>query len=210
MAHSSSSTIAGSRFWGVVVAVRARLVVTRFEGNATARCHGHLLVIDGTRHGDDPEVPATRHGYVVAIGPATQERRRLRSGDLLRGNAHPVPAGVTPDTPADLFRVGTLHVVARASDMPDSSSTVRRTDSDPPRTDEPLTPLAAVEAPRRALRSGHLDDSGPCARCPYGTIVPVVRLSDPRDYRSGRWSQVPACLGPEECPHFAPYEPDRA
>ena len=28
--------------------------------------------------------------------------------------------------------------------------------------------------------------------------------TDPRNYRTGRWTQVPACLGPEDCPHFLP------
>ena len=38
---------------------------------------------------------------------------------------------------------------------------------------------------------------------PLRRCVPVVRLTDPRDYKNGRWSHVPACLGPEDCPYYA-------
>jgi hypothetical protein len=191
MAASSSV-----RFWGTVVAVRPRLTLAKFEGETTARCEGHLYVVEGTRTvGSERPVPG---GYVVAVGPATQERRAVRPGDLLRGDARPVPEG-HPDTPADLYRVGTFHVLARAGDPGASASR----EPDPPRTDPPLTPPRAEAAPRRPLDPANLSDEGPCRPCPYGTIVAVVRLSDPRDWRRGEWRQVPACLGPADCPYYA-------
>ncbi len=184
------------RFWGTVVAVRARLTLAKFEGETTARCDGHILVLEGTRTvGSERPVEGR---YSVAIGPATQERRAVRRGDLLRGNAHPVPEG-NPDTPADLYRVGTFHVVARGSEAAEAP--------DPPRTDPPLEPAQAESAPRRSLAAENLMEDGPCHTCPYGAVVPVVRLSDPRDWRRGQWRQVPACLGPLDCPYFLPPSP---
>lgn len=188
-----------TRFWGVVVAVKPRLVLTKFDGDTTAKCHGHLILLDGTRQTEGEAHPVAGR-FLVAVGPATQEQRQVRPGDLLRGDAHPVPETV-PDTPADLYRVGVLRVVARAGD-PGASAV---SPADPPRTDPPLAPHDAEAAPRRALNPILLGNDNACQVCPYGTMVPVVRLSDPRDFRTGRWSLVPACLGPEGCPHYQPY-----
>ncbi len=185
------------RFWGTVAAVKPRLVLTKFEEETTARCQGHVLTLDGTRtEGDARPVSGV---FTVALGPATQERREITRGDLLRGDAFPVPGG-TPDTLADLYRVGALRVVARAGDP----GTPPSLPSEPPRTDPPLSAPRAEQAPRRPLAAANLDTrNGPCAPCPYGVVVPVVRLSDPRDWKRGRWSHVPACLGPDDCPYYA-------
>jgi len=186
------------RTWGVVIAVKPRLVLTKFEGETAAKCHGHLLTLEGTQQAESAPRPSAGR-FTMAIGPATQEQRQIRPGDLLRGEAHPVPES-TPDTPADLYRVGILRIVARAGD-PGAAAPLP---PDPPRTDSPLTTAQAEAAPRRPLHPGNLQDGGACTSCPYGTPVPVVRLNDPRDYRSGRWSLVPACLGPEDCPYYVP------
>jgi hypothetical protein len=185
------------RFWGTVLSVKSRLVLTKWEGETTARGDGYLGLIEGmsTEEGRRSELGR----FTVAFGPATMIRRGLAVGDLLRGEAHHVP-GDAYDTPADLYRVGVLRTIARAGDP----GTGPPSEPDPPRTDSPLTPDQAAAAPRRALRPTNLRDGGPCCLCGYGVIVPVVRLSDPRDYRNGRWSQVPACLGPTNCPHYAP------
>jgi hypothetical protein len=184
------------RFWGTVLSVKPRLVLTKWESETTARGDGYLVLIEGmsTEGGNRSELGR----FTVAFGPATMVRRGLAVGDLLRGDAHRVPEG-TQDTPAELYRVGVLRTIARAGDP----GTGPLPDLDPPRTDTPLTPDQAEAAPRRPLRPSHLDTGGPCCLCGYGVIVPVVRLSDPREYRNGRWSQVPACLGPNACPHYA-------
>jgi hypothetical protein len=184
------------RFWGTVLAVKPRLVLTKWEGETTARGDGYLVVMEGmiTEDGRPPELGR----FTVAFGPATMIRRSLAVGDLLRGDAHSRPEEAQ-DTPADLYRVGVLRTIARAGDP----GTDAAPEPDPPRTDPPLTPQQAEVAPRRRLRPSHLEPSGPCYQCGYGVIVPVVQLSDPREYRNGRWSHVPACLGPADCPHYA-------
>ena len=190
------------RFWGTVVGVKPRLMLTKFEGDTSAKCHGHLLVCDGT-HGPEggPKAEQFAGRFTVALGPATQAQRSIAPGDLLRGDAHPVPAGGLPDTPADLYRVGALRVVARSGDP---GTPPRPQLPDPPRTDPPLSPEGAEAAPRRPLAPENLaSEEGVCAPCPYGVVVPVVRLSDPRDFKNGRWTQVPACLGPQDCPYYA-------
>jgi hypothetical protein len=189
------------RFWGIVIAVKPRLTLTKFEGQTTAKCHGHLLTMEGTRQSDGEARPSPGQ-FTMAIGPAVQEQRQIRPGDLLRGTAHPVPEGL-PDTLADLYRVGTVHLVARAGDP----GTAPPLPPDPPRTDRPLTPEETEKAARRPLNPANLAVDGDCFLCPYGLVVPVVRLSDPRSFRSGNWSHVPACLGPEDCPHFRPLLP---
>jgi hypothetical protein len=187
-----------------VAAVKPRLVLTKFGGDTQAKCHGHLFVMEGTHGpvgsgGDSQNAPFTGR-FTVALGPATQAQRHIGPGDLLRGDAHSVPADGVPDIPADLYRVGTLRVLARRGDP----GTPPVPSSDPPRTDPPLSPETAETAGRRALAPANLlAPDGPCAPCPYGTIVPVVRLTDPRDFRNGQWSQVPACLGPRDCPYYA-------
>lgn len=194
--------VAPIRFWGTAVAVKPRLVLTRFENQTTAKCAGHLAVCDGTRtQGADP--PAAGR-FTVALGPATQQRRSIAPGDLLRGDAFPVPFG-TPDVPADLYRVGVLRVLARVG----GAGGARLCTPDPPRTDPPLPPDRAEAAPRRALAGENLGDNGPCWFCPYGVVVPIVRLSDPRDFKGGSWRRVPACLGPADCPHYAPPMPQQ-
>ena len=189
------------RFWGIVSAVKPRLTLTKFEGETTAKCHGHLLTLEGTRQTDGEARPAPAR-FTLAIGPAVQEQRQIRSGDLLRGTAYPVPEGL-PDTLADLYRVGTIRLVARAGDPGISPAPP----PDPPRTDGPLNADEAENAPRRPLNPENLSHEGDCVSCPYGVVVPVVRLSDPRNYRTGQWSHVPACLGPEGCPHYRPLSP---
>lgn len=190
------------RFWGVVAAVKPRLTITKFDGETTAKCHGHLVALEGTRQdqGDARPVPGV---FTIAIGPAAQEKRQIQAGDLLRGDAHPVPPNL-PDTLADLYRVGTIRLLARAGD-PGGAAPVP---PDPPRTDPPLTAEGTEKAPRRPLNPANLTEGGPCVRCPYGTVVPVVRLTDPRNYRTGQWSHVPACLGPEDCPYYRPITAD--
>ena len=190
------------RFWGVVLSVKPRLVLTKFEGETHAKCAGHLVLMDGTRSADN--IPAEGSHFMIALGPAARERRSVSPGDLLRGDAHPVPTE-SQDTPADLYRVGTLRTIARQNE-PGGGATLP---DDPPRTDAPLTPDEAEAAPRRALNPDNLAETGPCYACPYGVIVPVVRLADPRDYRNGNWSKVPACLGPTDCPHFVPLQSPR-
>lgn len=184
------------RFWGTVVSVKPRLLLAKFESETTAKCDGHLVTLEGTHGAASARPEAGR--FTVALGPATQAQREIRSGDLLRGDAFPVPEGL-PDTLADLYRVGALRVVARAGDP----GTPPPSPPDPPRTDPPLTPEGAESAPRRPLHADNLRADGPCVPCPYGTVVPVVRLSDPRDWKRGKWSYIPACLGPRDCPHYA-------
>ena len=184
------------RFWGRVLSLRPRLVLTKFEGQTEVSCPGYILTIEGTlTEGSTAPVSSV---FTVAIGPATLQKRELARGDLLRGEAHRVPEGL-PDVPAELYKVGVLRQIAR-SDV--------ALLSEPPCTDPLLTPEEVVTAPRRALSQEALlaTGTGPCARCVYGVLACVVRLTDPRNYRSGRWSQVPACLGPESCPHFMPRE----
>jgi hypothetical protein len=183
------------RFWGTVMAVRPRLTLTKFEGETTAKCSGVIVAIEGqwTAEGEKPR--ACR--FSVALGTATQEKRGVAVGDLLRGEAHPVPEEAH-DTPADLYRVGVLRTIARAGDS--GAGTVPQLD--PPRTDPPLTPAQAESASRRALHPENIEADGPCANCPYAATVCVVRLTDPRDYRTGQWRRVPACLGPIDCPYY--------
>ncbi|MES2462142.1 MAG: hypothetical protein V4671_16275 [Armatimonadota bacterium] len=189
------------RFWGIAAAVKPRLTLTKFEGETTAKCHGHLVTLEGTRQADGEARPSAGT-FVVAIGPSAQEQRLICPGDLLRGTAHTVPDGL-PDTLADLYRVGTLRLVARAGDP----GTASPRPLDPPRTDRPMTSEETENAPRRPLDAANLTEDGACAPCPYGVVVPVVRLTDPRNYRTGKWSHVPACLGPIDCPHYRPYVP---
>lgn len=157
-------------------------------------CDGHYLVVAGTLTVDaaNPPVPAT---FTVAIGTKTQEGKRFAPGDLVRGNAEPVPE-TNRDVCAEWYRVRTVHVLARADDR----SLTRA--PDPPRTDAPLSSQAVVHAARRVLNPANLQTNGACETCPYGTTVAVVRLSDPRDLRRGIWSKAAACLGPADCPHY--------
>lgn len=190
------------RFWGLTLAVKPRLVLTKFEDQTTAHSAGYIALLDGTRTAADGSGPHVTGPFTVALGPAMRERRSVSPGDLLRGDAYPVPDN-HPDTPADLYRVGTLRTIAQAG-QPGGGPVP---ETDPPRTDPPPSVPETESAPRRALRPASLSEGGPCHLCPYGVVVAIVRLTDPRDYRSGRWKQVPACLGPEDCPHFIPRVP---
>lgn len=184
------------RFWGTVLAIKPRLVLSKFEGETTARCDGYTVVLEGTQTvGTQSPTPGR---FFVALGTATQIRRDIQVGDLLRGEAHPVPESAK-EVHADLYRVGVLRTIARASD-----TRTALPELDPPRTDAPLTPDATCTAPREPLHPENLAEGGDCELCPYGVVVPVVRLSDPRDYRNGHWQHIPACLGPEDCSYFRP------
>lgn len=183
------------RFWGRVTSLRPRLILSKFEGQTEASCPGYVLTLEGTLT-EGTSAPVAKR-FTLAVGPATLVKRAIQVGDLLRGDAHPVPEGL-PDTPAELYKVGVLRTIAPADGPPHA---------EPPRTDPPLAPEAVVVAPRRALAAASLlSPEGACHGCPYGVLACVVRLTDPRSYRSGRWQQVPACLGPAECPHFVPRE----
>lgn len=180
------------------MAVKPRLTLTKFEGETKARSAGYLAVLDGTRSEGNTRPVAAR--FTLALGPATQERRGVAVGDLLRGDAFPVPPeAASTDTPSDLYRIGALRTIARAGE-PGARAALP---PDPPRTDPPLNTTSAEAAPRRLLHPDHLTDDTLCALCPYGIMVPVVRLTDPRDYRTGTWKQLPACLGPTDCPYYA-------
>jgi hypothetical protein len=187
-----SSTV---RFWGRIIGIRPRVTLTKFAGETTARSAGHLLLIEGTRStGEDKPVSGR---YTVAIGPAILSQKGIAVGDLLRGDAHTIPEE-TPDVRADLYRVGVLRVIARVGQP--GAGTIPM--SDPPRTDPPLSAKDSETAPRRPLKPENLQENGTCHRCPYGTIIPVVRLTDPRNVKNGQWTYVPACLGPSSCPHY--------
>lgn len=180
------------RFWGRVLSLRPRLIVSKFEGTTEAHCPGYILTLDGTLT-EGMRAPEGKV-FTVAIGPATMQNREIQVGDLLRGDAYPVPDEL-PDTPAELYKVGVLRTIAPSEGAPSN---------DPPRTDVPLTPEHVAQAPRRALALDSLENA--CQDCSYGVIACVVRLSDPRSYRHGTWQRVPACLGPINCPHFRPRE----
>ncbi len=185
--------MATTRFWGTVTSVRARLTLAKFESETYPTSDGHYLVITGTQTtGANPTESGT---VTVAIGPKSQEEKCFAVGDLVRGDAEPVPE-TNRDVCADLYRARTVHLLARAKDRGKVPVT------DPPRTDVPLTPEAATLASRRILDPVNLAVGGVCEPCPYGTTVAVVRLSDPRDMRRGIWSKVPACLGPIDCPYY--------
>lgn len=185
--------MATTRFWGIVGSVRARLTLAKFESETYPTSDGHYLLVTGTRTvGANPPEPGT---FLVAVGPKAQEEKRFGIGDLVRGDAEPVPE-TNRDVCADMYRARTVHVLARAKDR----NALR--EPDPPRTDAPLTPEAATLAPRRLLDPANLQVGGVCESCPYGTTVAVVRLSDPRDMRRGIWSKVAGCLGPVDCPHY--------
>ena len=180
------------RFWGYVKAIRPRVIVTWFEEERTVTCPGYILTIEGTLS-EDNGAPVSQT-YTVAIGPATQEKRSIGVGDLLRGEAHRVPEN-TPDVPADLYKVGVLRTIAPGKPTAD----------DPPRTDLPLTAEAVPNAPRRALNSENVAPGGSCERCPHAVLACVVRLNDPRQHaRSAPWKHVVACLGPADCSYFSP------
>lgn len=183
------------RFWGRVLSLRPRLILTKFEGETEASCPGYILTLTGSLT-EGLQAPVSQT-FTVALGPATLKKREIGVGDLLRGDAHPVPEGLR-DTPADLYKVGVLRTIAPAETAPPP---------DPPRTDPLLTPEATLTTARRALApESLLSEQGSCRHCGYGVLVCVVRLTDPRNYRSGQWQQVPACLGPKDCPHFLPRE----
>jgi len=112
---SGVKTVSPVRFWGTVQAVRPRLTLTKFEEETTPKCHGHILVLEGTRTiGDDrPE----SGNFTVAIGVATQRDKQITPGDLLSGNAHLVPE-TAHDTHADLYRVGTLQTSGICKNCP--------------------------------------------------------------------------------------------
>lgn len=189
--------MSGVRFWGTVLAIKPRLTLTKFQGETIAKSEGYIAFLEGTCTPENQQPISCR--FTVSLGPATQVRRSLQPGDLIRGEAHPVPAG-TPDIVADYYRVGVLRTIARAGDP----GAVPPPVPDPPRTDPPLNPTEAETVARVPLHPDNLKEDGPCDLCPYGIVVSVVRLADPRDYRNGQWSQVPACLGPEDCPHYVP------
>jgi hypothetical protein len=147
---------------------------------------GYVVAINGTRNGEGGL-------FTVAVGQATQEKRTITRGDLLRGDAHPV-SNSAKDTPADLYRVGVLRTIARGETLLPVASE--------PWTHAPLEPGQAEAAPRRALKPDNLEQGERCALCSYGTVVALVRLTDPRMYHQGHWSHVPACLGPESCPRY--------
>ena len=180
------------RFWGYVRAIRPRVIVTWFEDERTVTCPGYIVTIEGTLSEDNSSPVAQT--FAVALGPATTEKRHVGVGDLLRGEAHRVPEG-TPDVPANLYKVGVLRTIAPG----------KAESSDPPRTDAPLAAEAVPNAPRRALAAENVEFGGPCHSCPHAVLACVVRLSDPRQpVRSAPWKHIPACLGPSDCPHFAP------
>jgi len=185
--------MASTRFWGTITAVRARLTLAMFEGERFPTCDGHYIIVAGTLTiGDAAPEPAT---FTVAVGAKTHEEKRFTVGDLVRGSAEPVPE-TNRDCFADYYRARTLHVLARATDQN------RVSPPDPPRTDPPLSPADAIAAPRRPLAPAKLQAGGSCYACPYGTVVAVVRLSDPRDLRRGIWSRLAGCLGAVDCPHY--------
>jgi hypothetical protein len=179
------------RFWGRVVSVRPRMIVTWVEEERAVTCPGYVATIEGTLDGGEATT------FSVAIGPATYEKRPFHIGAVVRGEALRVPEGGLPDVPADLYRVTILRLIDPG----------RPPESDPPRTDAPLAASIVPDAPRRALSPENVRKGGPCRSCSHAVLACVVKLSDPRQPpRTGRWTRLPACLGPESCPHFVAHE----
>ncbi len=176
------------RFWGKALAVRPRVIVTWIDDERTVTCPGYLATIEGTQDGASGT-------FTVAVGPATYEKRPFGVGALVRGEALRVPEAGLPDVPADLYRVTILRLIAPGPTP----------EPDPPRTDAPLAADTVPDAPRRPLSAENVRKDGPCRTCPHAVLACVVKLTDPRQPpRSGKWTRLPACLGPETCPHYLP------
>ena len=167
-------------------------------------CPGFVVTIEGTLSEDNGD-PVSQT-FTVALGPATQEKRHVGVGDLLRGEAHRVPEN-TPDVPADLYKVGILRTIApgkreRADSAANRPAPLRRscprcaaprTDRVERRAGRVLPPLSArgSRLRRAAKRPAPARSLGPVeARSPRAwdrATVPTSRR------RESKRAEDPAC-----------------
>jgi hypothetical protein len=170
-------------FRGEVVAVKARIRLVRSFDQISHQYQGYTLVLASAD-------PACREPLRVAIGPATHERHQLQIGDIVSGNAQPVP---DPKREwAKLHKASGIRVERRG----------------PPEQNRPADPEGGIVPPLDIYRAnGHrrLDRrtcETKCGRCPWGLTMVTEIIIDQWSPSKERWRLETHCYGPKDCPRY--------
>jgi hypothetical protein len=145
-------------FRGEVVAVKARIRLIRSFDQISHQYQGYTLLVASV----DTEGEILR----VAIGPAAHAEHQFRIGDVVSGNAHPVP--VLRQEWATIYKASRLRVERRG----------------PAEQAGPPNPGGGVAPPLEVYRAnGHrrLDPrtcQSQCAQCPWGLTMATEIIID--------------------------------
>ena len=181
---SLKSTAEKAVWSGHVVAVQARIRLTRSFDERSHSYLGYVLRIDGTCGGTAGE-------FLIAVGVGAHEKHRFQTGMELSGCSVPVedPRKET----AALYKTSQLKVVKDAEGEPPSGP-----------------PFHGVPPDLEIYRSrGHrrLDDrtyDAKCTTCIWGCRMPVEMIIDQWNPSKKQYRFETFCYGPKSCPFYRP------
>lgn len=167
-------------FHGEILAVKARIRLIRSFDQISHQYQGYTLVI--AVQDSEP--------LRVAIGPAAHDKHRFRIGDVISGNAQPVPD--PKQEWATLYKASGLKVERRG----------------PSDQDRPPDPEGGIALPLDEYRSNGHRRLNPqtcqtaCARCPWGLTMVTEIIVDHWKPWIKRWRTETHCYGPRDCPRY--------
>ncbi|MBL4847653.1 MAG: hypothetical protein JKY65_19220 [Planctomycetes bacterium] len=169
---------AGKVQWeGEVLAVQPRITMTILGGEEQHGYKGYTLYLRG-------KVAGAAREFSVGIGKAAQAKHEFQAGSLASGAGAPAP----PGEGIDLYKASKLSQEAGdAVPVPSGPS--------PPYRGLPRELPAYRAQGHRSLAPTALD-SGPCAECIHGCLMPVDE--------HGERTLSAECYGPQDCPAFEP------
>jgi hypothetical protein len=166
-------------FSGLLMSIQPRIRLTRSFDQRSHTYLGYLLRVRESVGTDERDV-------LVAIGVTTQAEHRLRSGDRVSGQGHPVPE--PKDEIAELYKVSKLEVLERG-DTPAASGPPWQ-DVAPAIID--LSRARAPQARRKNIRE-HV------RRVHLGCRMPVEMIIDQWKPDIRRYRHETFCYGPLSC-----------
>jgi hypothetical protein len=161
------------------MSIQPRIRLTRSFDQRSHTYLGYLLRVRES-------VGTNERDVLVAIGVTTQAEHRLRSGDRVSGQGHPVPE--PKDEIAQLYKVSKLEVLERG-DTPAASG--------PPWQD--VAPAISTYRERGHRRLDARTYESTCAACIWGCRMPVEMIIDQWKPDIRRYRHETFCYGPLSC-----------
>jgi hypothetical protein len=163
-------------FCGRIEAVKPRIGLHRSFDQVWHSYRGYVLLLEG--------------GTRIAVGAAAHEKHRFRIGDVVEGQAAPLP---DPRSEwADLYKVRRLCIRERGP----------VTEERPADPDGGIAPPLADYRARGHRRLDSRTHNRSCRRCPFGAVMATEIVLDQWNPARRRWRVETHCYGPRDCPRY--------
>lgn len=172
----------GKYSWGgAITSIQPRIRLTRSYDERQHAYLGYVLSVRGYIMDEERE-------FLVAVGEASQAKRQMRAGDVVRGQGADVE--IPEIETAEVYRVSQLEVVERG----------RLPNRGPPWRTVP--PSLEVYRARGARRLDARTYDRDCAGCSWGCKMAVEMIIDQWQPHKRRYRTETFCYGPLSCPLY--------